>query len=476
MTSTPPEPTGPPTAAVVGAGLAGLAAAFRLHRRGVDVRVFEAAARPGGMVRSHRAGGFLAEAGPHSLSRPDAEVQALFSEAGLGDRRIMPDADRSARFIVREGKLIALPSGPAGILSTPLLSLRARMRILAEPLRPRTRSPGDDESVADLLRRRGMGQEIVDRFLDPFVAGVYAGNPERLSAEHAFPLLLELEREHGSLIRGLLVRSWTGRSERRKEPESEPPIFSFRDGMEEIPRALARPLSARIHLETPVTALTPDESSGWRLHGAHGDLGRFDRILLALPAHRLATLDLPLEAGAILTPISRVPHPPIILLTLGFPRSTGQHPMDGFGMLIPRIEKADILGALFPSTLFSARAPEGHVSVAAFVGGTRQPELASLPDEALEPLVLGELGRLLGIRETPVFRHLARWERSIPQVNVGYAEVKAAAGELERALAGVHLAGSWRNGVSVGDALGSGLAAAERIIGAIHESAGTRSV
>ncbi len=468
MTPMSSEANGPPTVGVVGAGLAGLAAAFRLRSRGVDVRVFEAGRRAGGMVRSHGEGGFLAEAGPHSLSRPDEAVRALFSEAGLDDRRIVPDPERSARFIVRDGRLIALPSRPSGILSTPLLSLGARMRLLAEPLRARTRSSsedeGEDESVADLLRRRGMGQEIVDRFLDPFVAGVYAGDPERLSARHAFPLLSELEREHGSLIRGLLARSWRGRAKRQEEPGSAPPIFSFRDGMEEIPRALARALSGRIHLETAVTGLTPDGDSGWRLHGAHGALDRFDRILLALPAHRVTALELPGEAAAALPPLSRVSHPPIVLLTLGFPRASGQHPMNGFGMLVPRIEGAEVLGALFPSTLFAGRAPEGHLSVATFVGGTRQPELTSLPDEALESLVRGELERLLGIRQEPVFRHLARWERSIPQANVGYGEVKAAAGQLERTLAGVYIAGSWRDGVSVGDALGSGLAAAERAL------------
>ena len=464
MTPSLSETSGVTTVGVVGAGLAGLAAAFRLRSLGLHVTVFEAGPRTGGMVRSWREDGFLAEGGPHSLSRPSPEIRALFTEAGLDERRVAPDPDRSARFIVRDGRPIALPTRPTGLLTTPLLSPGARLRVLAEPLRRRSRPPEGDESVADLLRRRGLGQEFVDRFLDPFVAGVYAGNPERLSVQHAFPLLHDLERERGSLVRGVLARARRGRAG-REGSDGHPPIFSFREGMEEIPRALARGLEGRIHLDTPITGLhrSGSQPGQWELTGAGGPLGAFDRVLLALPAHRLAELDLPDPTRPHLQPLSRIDHPPIVLLTLGFARQPSQHPMDGFGMLIPKVEEHRILGALFPSTLFPDRAPDGHVSVAVFVGGTRQPELAHLDDDELDRVVLEELEELLGIRGRPVFRRRMLWERSIPQRNVGYGDVLDAAAKLEEVMPGVVVAGSWRDGVSVGDALGSGLEAAARV-------------
>lgn len=494
----PPSDPAAPSVAVLGAGVAGLAAAWSLARAGVQVQVFEASDQVGGVIRSHARDGFLAEEGPHSLARPTPRIRDLFREAGLEDRIVGADPERSARFLVRDGRLHPLPTSPLGFLRSPLLSVGGRLRVLAEPLRPRTRPPEGDESVAAVLRRRGLGDEVVDRFLNPFVAGVYAGDPERLSAPHAFPLLRELEAEHGSLIRGLLAR---GRAARAAGPdpggsrEQPPPsggngageagdegpatggghgaILSFRTGMEELPRGLAAHLpGGALHLGAEVRGLVR-EAGGWQVQTAEGEAGPFGRVVSALPSGALAGLrgldgldGVQGEAGgeADAEVLAGIRHPPIALLTLGFRRRDVAHPLDGFGVLVPQVEERQILGALFPSTLFPGRAPEGHVAIAAFVGGTRQPGLAREEAPAMEARVLDELGALLGVRGEPVFRHLRVWHRSIPQIEVGHGQVEAAARRLEARNDGLVLAGSWLGGVSVADATTSGLEAAERVL------------
>jgi protoporphyrinogen/coproporphyrinogen III oxidase len=488
MASLSPDPDRPiPLAhrpvAVVGAGLAGLAAAFRLRELGADVEVLEASTRIGGVVASHREGGFLAESGPHSLGRPTPRIRSLLSRAGLDDALVFPDPRRSHRFIVRNGTLHPLPTSPLGLLTTPLMGKGSLFRLLFEPLRRRNGpAPGEDESVAGLLRRRGLGQDLVEGFLDPFVAGVYAGDPERLSVRHAFPLLHALVEEHGSLVRGLMVKGFQARGGKRTRPREDhggtgaapparddtrpPAVLSFREGMEEIPRALARSLEGRIRTGISVGGLRRGEAGSWELvDGAGHAVGTYGAVVLALPAYALAGLDLPHEGLVDLRPVEGIRHPPVTLLTLGFPEAPGQHPMNGFGMLIPRREGRGVLGALFPSTLFPGRAPEGFRTVACFVGGTRQPELARGGDTEVEALARRDLGELLGLRQEPVFRHFRRWERAIPQFDLGHEHAKAAAAALEAALPGVAVAGSWRGGVSVGDALGSGLEAAARLAG-----------
>jgi protoporphyrinogen/coproporphyrinogen III oxidase len=457
--------------AVVGGGLAGLAAAYRLHGAGVDIHLFEASPQVGGVVASHRQDGFLAESGPHSLGRPAPRIRALLSQAGLDPSVVTPDPRRAHRFIVRNGRLHPLPTSIPGLLTTPLLGRRSLLRILAEPFRRgRSPSPGGDESVAHLLRRRGLGEELVQTVLDPFVAGVYAGDPERLSVRHAFPLLHGLVEEHGSLVRGLAIRGLRGWKERRRSKEtaeSPPPaILSFREGMEEIPQALARPLAGRIRTGTSIQGIrTAPHAPGWELLGKGGhSLGTFRQVVLALPAHALAHLSLPGEVESKAASPPEIRHPPVTLVTLGFPQAQGQHPLNGFGMLVPRVEDRRILGALFPSTLFPGRAPPGHLTVAVFIGGTRQPHLALQDSHALERLARDELSQLLGIRQEPVFRHHRIWRNAIPQLEVGYGRVQESARRLEALLPGVVLAGSWRGGVSVGDALGSGLDAADHLL------------
>ena len=440
------------TAAVVGAGLAGLAAAWRLARAGVRVRVFEAGDRAGGVIRSVREGGWLAEHGANSLAEPPPAVRALLAEAGVEGRLIATRPEAKRRYVVRGGRPVAVPASPPRLLASRLLSLPAKLRVLADPLS--RRGAGGDESVAALVRRR-LGGEVLDYLVEPFVAGIYAGDPERLSARAAFPRLVAMEERHGSLLRGARE---TARARRAAGGPRDPAIGSFAGGMEELPRALAAGLGGAVSLGTAVRAVRR-LPGGWAVETGAGEEA-FGAVVLAVPAHALGAMEIGGSDPEDVAALARIPHAPVAVLVQGFRREDVAHPLDGFGMLVPRVERRRVMGVLFTSTLFPGRAPPGHVSLTTFVGGTRDPGLAALPAERLHALVGEELRALLGVRGAPVFLHHHHWPHAIPQYVLGYGGTQRRMDAVERACPGVFLAGSFRAGVSVGDTLASGLNAA----------------
>ncbi len=436
--------------AVVGGGVTGLAAAYRLHSRGHLVTVYEAAPRVGGVVRTERREGYLAEAGPNTLTEPEPLVAALLEELGLAGRRVEAAEAARTRYVVRGGRPVALPSSPRDLLTTRAFSLRAKLTILAEPFLRRG-EPAGEESVAGFVRRR-LGGEVLDYAADPFVAGIYAGDPAALSMRHALPRLYALEREYGSLVRGAFAR---GRRSLRP--------FSFPDGLGEIPLALAARLGDRIRSDAPVQTIA-HAAPGWLVRGAD-DETRHDAIVLAVPAHAFATLRMEGPSGARLAELAAIPHAPVAVVTLGFRRGDVAHRLDGFGVLVPAVEQRRLLGTLFSSTLFPGRAPPGHVTLTTFVGGARQPDLAALEAGAMVALVQEELAELLGARGEPTFRHVVRWSRAIPQYVLGYERWLDLMAEIERGNPGLFLAGSYRGGVALGDALRSSLEVAMRVEG-----------
>lgn len=457
--------------AVIGAGITGLTAACRLQQLGHDVTVFEAAPRPGGVIRSERADGWLVEHGPNSLNAPEPAVQAFLAELGLESVRVDAAPLARKRFIVRDGRPAALPTSPLGLLRTPVLSLRGKFRLLLEPFIPRA-AAGVDESLADFVRRR-LGNEALDYLVNPFVAGIYAGDPEQLDVHEAMPRLAAFEREHGSLFRGGLhaMRARHGAGIRRGG------ISSFADGMESLPAALAGRLGNRLRLATPVAG-AERVRTGWRLalerHGGESS-GPFDAVLCAAPAHRVAELRLQLPDREPLRVLADLPYAPVTVVALGFRRQDVRHPLDGFGMLVPAVEGSQILGTLFSSSLFPGRAPDGHVLLTTFVGGARAPAVAKADDDMVLALVQRDLGHLLGVHAGPVFQRVIRWTHAIPQYTRQHAACRAALDALEAANPGLYLAGNYRGGISLGDTMRSSLEAAGRIAEALVSRAATGS-
>ncbi len=464
----------PRSVVVIGAGITGLVAAYELKRRGVTVTVFEAGSRAGGAIGTSLADGFLAEHGPNSFVS-SAPVEELLSRLGLHDEVVEANPDANRRYIMRDGRLVAFPMSPLALLTTPLLSFRAKLRVLLEPL-VRGGAVGADESVASFVRRR-LGKEVLDYAVNPFIAAIFAGDPERLSMAHAFPRVYDLEREHGSLSKGL-VRSRRAARDASKEANAadsgahsataDPAsarLISFRDGLQVLTDTLADALGGTLKLATPVRLLHRGESRWIVETGPDGAVRAraVDAIVLAAPAHAVAAMELPANIRCDALPIEQVEYPPVSSLTLGFRREDVAHALDAFGVLVPEVEQRTVLGILFSSTLFPDRAPDGHVAITVFVGGARQPELARLQTDELVRLVRTDLRDMLGVRGEPVFAKHVYWSRGIPQYSVGYGAVKDAADATEAANPGLYLTGNYRHGVSVGDCIASGQQVAEKV-------------
>jgi oxygen-dependent protoporphyrinogen oxidase len=455
-------PGTPKSIAVVGGGITGLTAAWRLHSAGHRVTVFEKNPRVGGTIVTTEQDGWLIEGGPNSIQQT-AEVAALLRELGLEGQRAMASSAAKKRFIVRQGKLIPVPLSPAGLLTSPLFSFGARLRVFAELFtRPRVRTT--DTSLARFIGAH-FGQEILDYGLNPFVAGVYAGDPEKLSARYSFPRLWQLERSHGSLLRGFRTEARERRA--RGDITGVPPIISFAHGLQTLPNALAATLpQGSVRTNTAITNIIP--GLPWKIISTRDgtvETTEFDAVVLALPASGLAQLVFGTLGERTLASLDHQPHPPVSSLFLGFRRDQVSHPLDGFGALIPAREQRSLLGVLFSSTLFPHRAPDGHVALTVFAGGTRQPETARLSTNLLLARVLPDLRELLGITGEPVFSHHTFWPKAIPQYNLGHERFLEPLARCENQHPGLFIGGNARDGISLPDCIKSGSALAEKVSG-----------
>ena len=442
--------------AIIGAGLTGLTAAYRLKQRGARVVLYEASDRVGGSIKSERRDGYLAELGPTSMAAPAGVASSLLSDLGLDPNRVTASPEARNRYVVRRARLIRLPMSPAELLTTRLLSNVAKLAIFGEPLVEAGDSPLE-ESVAAFVRRR-FNQEVLDYVVNPFIAGIFAGDPEQLSVRHAAPKLHALERSHGSVMKALSQMM----KARRQAEQGLGSVISFRSGLQEIPDALGRELNSELRLRAPVTQIRAGPR-GWTVGAAFQTPELFDAVVYAAPSHSLDEIDLDLLAAERLSTLSSILHPPVAVLALGFRRDQVTHPLDGFGFLAPEVERRRVLGVIFSSSLFPERAPAGHVMLTAFVGGTRDPDFVQADPQTLTARVLDDLRPLLGTRGEPTFRSVQVWPKAIPQYVLGYGRFKEIADDVERRNPGLVLAGTYRDGVSLGDAIGSGEQAAARI-------------
>ncbi|MDP2810106.1 MAG: protoporphyrinogen oxidase [Rhodocyclaceae bacterium] len=450
--------------AVLGAGISGLTAAHALMRHGHDVQILDRRATAGGRIHTERRDGFLVEHGPNSMISPAPGAESLIETLGLSPERIdKTDAVRH-RYLVRDGSIHALPLDPLGFFSSNFFSLRGRLRMLAEPFVPPR--PGD-ETVADFIRRR-FGRELLDYVFDPLVGGLYAGDPEHLSVAALLPRLKQLEARYGSVMRGAATKMLSG-MDARFDPRRRQ-LFSFREGMATLPQRLAAALGPRLSSGIRVEALLPSAGGGFRLkvceQGPITTLRatlRARNVVIALPAYAAARLLESFSPDAAHA-LSNIAHPPLAIVALGFHRRQVAHPLDGLGVLTPTIERRNVLGFLFSSTLFSGRAPDDHVLLTAYVGGARQPELAQLAREELIALVRAEARDLLGAQGEPVFESVRYWRHGLPQPGLGHAAQIGVLREIEQAFPGLNITGNYIAGISTAACIDAALDATHSIL------------
>ena len=446
--------------AVLGAGITGLTAAFRLAQRGHRVRLFESSSRVGGAIRTEiTPDGWLVESGPNSVLTGEPALTALLAELDLTSSLLPASTTARHRYLVRDGRILPVPLSPSAFLASPLFSVGAKFRLLAELL-SRRRRRASDLSLEEFVRAH-FGAEFADYALNPIVAGVYAGNPKKLSARHAFPGLWQLEQTYGSLLRGqrAAAKSRTGPA---------PAVVSFPRGLQVLPDALAARLPAgTLALNARLEALVPASAADtaapfvrpWNIvwhDGASAHAESFDAVLAALPAPALARLRFGTLGETPLASLDAIEHPPVSSLFLGYRREQVAHALDGFGLLVPEKESRCLLGVLFSSSLFAGRAPAGHVALTVMIGGTRQPALARLPSDELLALVQPDLRALLGVTGPPVFLHHTLWPRAIPQYDLGHERHLATMLACENSHPHFFLGGQCRDGISLPACIAAG--------------------
>ena len=458
------------TVVVIGAGITGLVAAYELRRRGLDVMLYEASRQAGGNLRTSSVDGFLAEHGAQSFVRTQ-ELDDLISRLGLSDDVVecAPNAQRT--YLARDNRLHLLPHSLPSLVRSRLLSAKARLRLLFEPFIPRNASELD-ESVGSFVSRR-CGREMLDYIVAPIIRSSCGGDVMALSMAQLFPREHRLERKYGSLGRSLLEARF--RSRRLKPDGIELPatravgfdskVASFRDGMQTLPNALERALKGAVRLNCPARLLHRHDAR-WVIEAGPDGVSKthtVDAVILAVPAHGLTAMELPAEVRRYAGSIEHVEHPPVSTLTLGFRREDILHPFGAAKILVPESQCRTVSGVQINSAMFPGRAPEGHVTITCMAGGTGAPDIARLDTNELVDRTISELAPILGVRGYPVFRKHVHWVRGVPQMSVGFSEVKRAADAVELLNPGLYLAGSFRSGQLVGQCVEGGQQVAHRV-------------
>lgn len=442
--------------AVVGGGIAGLAAAYELHRRGLQVRVLESAPRPGGVILTERFDGWVVDAGPDSLLVQKPAAVALCRELGIADRLVSTLLPRTA-FVMRDGRLHPIVEGSflgfpvrfGALAQSSLFTWGGKLRMACEVVVPRG-APAEDESIAAFVRRR-FGGEAVDYLAEPLLAGIHAGDVERLSMRALFPRLLEAERQAGSVIRAFRAL--------HVKPAPQGAFVSLPGGIGELVDALVGALPRG----TIMVSSRVGEVARTGTFVIDSDAGRVDAsaLILSVPAYVSANLLRGIDTG-LAGLCDGVAYASTATVAFGYRREQVRHPLAGTGYVVPRVERHPLLAATWVTSKWPRRAPEGHVLLRAFLGGGRDPHRLDRGDDELVATARQALEDTLDIDGDPVFARLFRWTRQSPQYEVGHLERVAAIEQRTASIPGLFLAGSGFRAIGIPDCIADGRGTAAR--------------
>jgi oxygen-dependent protoporphyrinogen oxidase len=441
--------------AIVGGGIAGLAAAYELRQRGVSVQVLEAGSRPGGVITTERIDGWVIDGGPDAMLVQKPAAVALCRELGLGDRLVSTLTPRTA-YVLRDGRLHPLAEGSflgfplrfSALARSSLFTIGGKLRLAGELVVPGHRGD-DDESIGAFVRRR-FGEEAVDYLAEPLLAGIHAGDVERLSTRALFPRLLEAERQSGSVLRAFRALHVI--------PSPQGAFVSLPSGIAELVDALVATLPDVVHTQARVTELHRTTSLI-----IDSSIGRLEAraVILAVPAYVAGSLLRAFDT-ALATFCDAVPYASTATVAFGYRRDQVAHPMHGTGFVVPRVERSALLAGTWVTSKWPGRAPDGHVLLRGFLGGGRDPQRLEDSDEELIDAARSELTELLGITGAPSITRLFRWTRQSPQFEVGHLQRVAAIDDHLASLPGIFLTGSGFRAIGIPDCIADARATAAR--------------
>ena len=461
--------------AVIGGGITGLAAAHRLRELdpAVEVDLFEASDSLGGVLQTHREQGYLLELSADNFITNVPWALDLCRRIGYDHQLVETRSENRRALVVHRGRLVPVPEGFLlmapnklwPIVTTPILSWRGKLRLLAELIVPRCREAGD-ESLASFVRRR-LGRETFERLVQPLVGGIYTADSEQLSLAATLPRFQEMERRHGSLIRA----TWKDRLANKSGGSGAryTLFMAPREGMSDLIDALVAKIpSHSLHLNSPIARLERTPEGRWLVHLVTPNpelstANSYSAIILAAPAPAASRI-LADAAPSLAADLARIPYAGTAIALVGYRRDQITHPLDGFGFVVPEVEQRTILAASFSSQKFDGRAPAGHVLLRVFLGGAARPALVHLEEDKLRQIVIRELGELLGASGEPELFQIARWGGAMPQYHLGHLDLVAKIEAQAAAFPGLALAGNAYHGVGVPNCIHSGELAAERVV------------
>ncbi len=446
---------------VLGAGLTGLTTAFHLHKRGLDFVVLEQAKRAGGVIQSVSENGFLYEEGPNSGVISNPEVLHLFDALGTKCEMEVAASAVKKRYVLKNGKWEALPGGLKAAVSTPLFSLKDKFRILLEPFRPKGKDP--HETLAGLVKRR-LGKSFLNYAIDPFIIGVYAGDPGKLVPKYALPKLYQLEQQYGSFIGGSIKKQFQPKTEEMKRVTRG--VFSVKGGISVLINALVNNIgSERILLNSSDITVKPvaDHFEVSYLNN-QGEFITIEtrKVISTVGAHQLDNV-MSFINPVSLAKISNLHYTKVLEVIVGFKEWKGMR-LDAFGGLIPFVEKRDLLGVLFMSALFKDRAPEDGALFSIFMGGVRRPEIFQLSDEEVQEIVQKEFCDLMKVADfQPELFRIVRHAYAIPQYEADSGERFQTIAEIEQKYPGLVIGGNLRDGIGMADRILQGKKLSEAV-------------
>ncbi|MBU1680532.1 MAG: protoporphyrinogen oxidase [Bacteroidetes bacterium] len=447
---------------VIGAGISGLATAYWLEKSGFEVALLEAKGEPGGAMETQIEDGFLIDFGPNSGLETTPLISQLAEEVGIKDEMIYANEEGENRYILKNNALLPLPTSPIAFFRSKLFSLPAKLRLMQEPFIGKSED-GYYQSISEFVTRR-LGREFLDYAIDPFVSGVFAGDPNKLSVKSAFPKLYRLEELYGGLIMGM-IKGAKERKKRNEQSKQNAKMFSFKNGMQTFPAAIANKLKGKIHYHSSVNEIIKTDYGYKIVYTQNGERAEIDtpRILSTIPSHTLSnkikSIDSKLSAH-----LAEIFYPKVMVMFLGFNKSSIGQKLDGFGYLIPTKENKIFLGAIWSSTIFKNRSEDDKASFTIFIGGAKSSNPLSENNDTIIREVISEFKNTMRISEEPLMVKTKLWDKAIPQYNLGYIEHEKYFEQFELNNPGFYLSGNYRGGISVGDCVKNSEVTAKRII------------